>query len=179
MNDSSLIPDELELTDSAPLEALYDPLRYRLFRALATPRSVPELAAEVGLPANGLYYHVRRLVDAGLVRRVGVRDGDRRAERVYGWAARRIRFAGGIGPLADGPLRGIAAELEAGLADAAAEDAPALLSYHVVALTYARARELEERLAALVAEYESHPSAEPDARRYGVLGVLAPVERSP
>ena len=166
---------ELELHDPASLEALYDPLRYRLFRALRMPRTVPELGQHVDLPANGLYYHVRRLVDAGLVRQVGTRPRGRHTERVYGWAAERIRFSGDLRLDVGGPLTGIAGELEEGLRRAADDDAPALLSYHVVALTEERARELAERLRALVAEYAEHPDTEPDAHRHGVLGVLSPL----
>ena len=45
---------ELSIDDPAVVAALYDPLRYRLFRLLETPRSVAELAAEVDMPANRL-----------------------------------------------------------------------------------------------------------------------------
>ena len=57
--------DELEVDDPAVVAALYDPLRVCLFRLLEAPRSVAELAEAVDMPANRLYYHVRRLVACG------------------------------------------------------------------------------------------------------------------
>jgi DNA-binding transcriptional ArsR family regulator len=48
--------------------ALADPLRIRLFQALwHGPRSARELAAEVGLPPDRLYYHLRLLQRAGII----------------------------------------------------------------------------------------------------------------
>jgi DNA-binding transcriptional ArsR family regulator len=48
--------------------ALSDPLRIRLFEALwQGPRSAKELSAEVGLPPDRLYYHLRQLQQAGIV----------------------------------------------------------------------------------------------------------------
>jgi DNA-binding transcriptional ArsR family regulator len=47
---------------------LADPLRIRLFQALwHGPRSARELAAEVGLPPDRLYYHLRQLQRAGII----------------------------------------------------------------------------------------------------------------
>jgi DNA-binding transcriptional ArsR family regulator len=166
--------EELRIEDPAVLAALYDPLRYRLFRLLEAPRSVAELAEGVGMPANRLYYHVRRLVDAGLVRQVDARATGRHTERIYGRAAARITFAGDLDVAYEGGLlRGIADELDDGLRRVEG-DAPGNVSYHAVALTDDRARELESRLQALIGEYvDLEP--EPGAERYGVLGVVAPL----
>jgi len=165
---------ELHIDDPSVLAALYDPLRYRLFRLLEMPRSVAELAVEVDMPANRLYYHVRRLVDCGLVIQVDARPSGRHTERIYGRAAARIRFAGDLDVYTGGFLRGIADELDAGL-QTVAGDAPGSVSYHTVALTSARATELEARLRALIAEYAEVDSAEDESQRFGVLGVLAPL----
>jgi DNA-binding transcriptional ArsR family regulator len=165
---------ELEIDDPSVLAALYDPLRYRLFRLLERPRSVAELAAEIGLPANRLYYHVRRLLDCGLVIQVDARPAGRQTERVYGRAAGRIRFSGDVAVYTGGFLSGIADELDAGL-QSVVDDGPGNVSYHTVSLTPARARELEERLRDLIAEYTEADPADEGATRYGVLGVLAPL----
>jgi DNA-binding transcriptional ArsR family regulator len=164
--------EELEVDDPAVVAALYDPLRYRLFRVLETPRTVAEVAEEIGLPANRLYYHLRRLLACGLVRQVDVRARGRHTERVYGRTAARIRFTGELELGGETVLRGIADELERGLRLAAGTDEPGLLSYHAVELTRERASELEERLRTLIAEYESTPSTGDDATRFGLLGVL-------
>lgn len=165
---------ELRIEDPAVLAALYDPLRYRLFRLLETPRSVAELGAEVGMPANRLYYHLRRLVDVGLVRQVDARANGRHTERIYGRAAARFTFAGDLDvAYGGGLLRGIADELDAGL-QAVREGEAGSVSFHGATLTEERARELEKRLRGLIAEYaDADDGAE--GRRYGVLGVLAPL----
>lgn len=159
------------------LAALFDPLRYRLFRLLETPRSVAELAGEIGVPANRLYYHVRRLVSCGLVRQVDARASGRHTERIYGRTAARIRFSGDVELRGgEGLLLGIADELERGLASARERGDPGLLTYHAVSLTPEEAHELEERLGAVIAEYErARPAA--GGRRFGVLGVVAPLPK--
>ena len=151
---------ELVVTDPAVLETLYDPLRYRLFRLLEGPRSVPELAEEVTVPANRLYYHVRRLVQSGLIEQVPATG----TERVY--RARRLTFSGDIRlPESGDPLQAIIAELSKGGFE---EDSPGLVSWHVGPLTRRRARELEGRMQALIGEF----TEDEDGNRYGILAVL-------
>jgi DNA-binding transcriptional ArsR family regulator len=169
-------PEALEIDDPAVLAVLYDPIRYRVFRALETPRSMAELAAEVGRPANRLYYHVRLLVEAGLVRQVGTRASGRHTERIFGRAARRVRITGELQPGAgQGLLGAIAAELDAALARLEDETSPGAVSYHVVSLASERAQELETRLRALVDEFEGERASGPGARRFGLLGALVPL----
>lgn len=171
---------ELHIEDPAVVAALYDPLRYRLFRLLEAPRTVAELAAEVDMPANRLYYHVGRLVDCGLVRQVDARVSGRHTERVFGRVAERIRFSGELELDAGGGglLRGIVDELEEGMLAAAADSTEGMLSYHVVSLAPERADELERRLRTVISEFESATDGGPDARRFGLLGVLVPLEEA-
>ena len=166
---------ELRLEDPAAVAALYDPLRYRLFRLLAEPRTVAELAREVGIPANRLYYHVKRLVACGLVREVDRRPNGRHPERVYGRSAERIRFSGDLELYEGGFLRGVADELDVWLRDAGDEDA-ASVSFHTPTLAPETARELQKRLRDLIAEYADREEAHQAARRYGVLGVVTPAQ---
>lgn len=65
--------------------ALGDPLRIRLFEALwHGPRSAKELSAEVGLPPDRLYYHLRQLERAGIVEVAEYRPlPSGKVERVY------------------------------------------------------------------------------------------------
>lgn len=166
--------DELELRDPAAVKALFDPTRFRLFGLLRAPHSVPELARAVGMPADRLYYHVRQLVDCGLVHQVDTRSSGRHTERVFGRTAQRFTFSGELDLGGESPLKGIAQEVEDGLRSASNDD-PASVSYHVFSLTDARARELEHRLRALIAEYDDGGRAPRSGRRFGVLGVLAPL----
>jgi hypothetical protein len=117
---------------------------------------------------------VRGLVDGGLVKQVDARPSGRHTERIYGRAAARIRFSGDLEVYTGGFLRGIADELEVGLRSVA-DDAPGGVSYRTVLLTPRQATELEERLRALIGEYERTSSTSRSARRFGVLGVLAPL----
>jgi DNA-binding transcriptional ArsR family regulator len=66
--------------------ALSDPLRIRLFEALwHGPRSAKELSAEVGLPPDRLYYHLRQLEQAGIIEVAEYRPlPNGKVERVYG-----------------------------------------------------------------------------------------------
>ena len=172
---------ELHVQDPAVVAVLYDPVRYGLFRLLETPRSVAELAAEVGVPANRLYYHVRRLVECGLVRQVDARPSGKHTERIYGRAATRIRFSGelDLDAGAGGLLRGIMDELETGIRNARDDEAPNMLSYHVVSLAPERAAELEERLRTLISGYERESIPTSAGRRFGLLGAIVPLEEEP
>ena len=169
--------DELHIQDPAVVAALYDPLRYRLFRLLETPRTVAELAAKVGLPADRLYYHVRKLTDCGIVRQVDVRVTGRHNERVFGRVADRIRFSGELDLDAGGSglFRGIVDELEAGVRAAGPDSTDGMVSYHVVSLDPERAAELERRLRAVISEYDDAADDGEGARRFGLLGVLVPL----
>lgn len=69
----------------AQLRTLASTVRQELIdtlQALGTA-SVPELAAQVGRPADALYYHMRALLKAGLVVAAGSRRQGRHAEILY------------------------------------------------------------------------------------------------
>ena len=57
-------------------EALLKPQRIEVLRQLAEPRSCTEVAVELDQTPQRVYYHVKRLVEAGLVRQVA-EHGDR------------------------------------------------------------------------------------------------------
>jgi DNA-binding transcriptional ArsR family regulator len=165
--------EELTLDDPRAVKALYDPLRFRLFGLLREPHSVRELAREVDLPADRLYYHLNLLVERGLVQEVDVRRTGRHFERVYERTAERITFSGELDLAGESPLRGMMDELERGLRSIAPDD-PASVSYHVVTVTPERARELEARLRDLIVSYDDR-SRSTSARRFAVLGALTPL----
>jgi len=171
------VRDELELDDPAAARALFDPVRHRIFGLLRTPRSVPELASELGMPSNRLYYHVRRLTECGLVQQVETRTSGRHNERVFERTADRITFSGELDLAGESPLRGIVDELERGLRSVAPDD-PASVSYHVLTVTPDRARELEGRLRDLIVSYDDR-SRSASARRFAVLGALTPLPDEP
>lgn len=68
-------------------EALLKPQRIEVLRELAEPRSCTEVGARLAQSPQRVYYHVRRLVDAGLVRQVSQRRVRALHEGVYQAAA--------------------------------------------------------------------------------------------
>lgn len=83
--DPSSVPPDPTRVWRGVHRALGDPLRIRLFEALLHgPRSAKELAAEVGLPPDRLYYHLRQLERAGIVAVAEYRPlPNGKVERVY------------------------------------------------------------------------------------------------
>ncbi len=68
------------------IECLTSPVRQEIVDSLAAsgPASIGELARELGLSADSLYYHVRKLLRVGLIAEEGLRRTRRREEAVYG-----------------------------------------------------------------------------------------------
>jgi DNA-binding transcriptional ArsR family regulator len=64
--------------------AFADPIRVRVREVLAAhPRTAKQLAEDVGMEANRLYYHLRLLEQAGLIEVIGREASGRLAEKVY------------------------------------------------------------------------------------------------
>src|SRR3954465_15047829 len=82
--------DVVYLDQIEQAEALLKPQRIEVLRQLAQPRSCTEVAVELDQTPQRVYYHVKRLVDASLVRLVAERRGgginegiDQAAGRAY------------------------------------------------------------------------------------------------
>jgi DNA-binding transcriptional ArsR family regulator len=111
-------------------EALLKPRRIEILRRLAEPRTCTQIAAELGDSPQKVYYHVKRLQQAGLVelvdeRRVrGINEGIYRAVAGSFWLSPRL--VGTLGPrnvqdaMSLGFLLDLAEELQADLAQLAA-----------------------------------------------------------
>jgi DNA-binding transcriptional ArsR family regulator len=69
-------------------EALLKPQRVEVLRHLAEPRSCTEVGQRLDQTPQRVYYHVRRLVDAGLVTQVSERRVRGIVEGIYQAAAR-------------------------------------------------------------------------------------------
>ncbi|WP_326819499.1 helix-turn-helix domain-containing protein [Streptosporangium sp. NBC_01639] len=80
--------DVLYLEEIEQAEALLKPQRIEVLRQLAEPRSCTEVAGLLGQTAQRVYYHVKRLVDAGLVDQVSERKVRGIHEGVYQASAR-------------------------------------------------------------------------------------------
>jgi DNA-binding transcriptional ArsR family regulator len=80
----------IQIRDEDRIRCLASPVRQEIvdtLQALGTG-SAAELAAQLGRPADGLYYHLRSLLAAGLVEAAGHRGEGRRREAVYSLPAR-------------------------------------------------------------------------------------------
>lgn len=98
-----MIKDVLYLEDIGQAEALLKPQRIEVLRQLAEPRSCGDVAARLDQTPQRVYYHVRRLVDAGLVEQVSERKVRGISEGIYQAGARSYwlspRLVGRIGGL--------------------------------------------------------------------------------
>ena len=76
------------------LQTLASPLRMDLLQAFALDEAltVQDLSERVGKPQSSLYYHIRKLVEIGVLVEVESRRKGRRYEAVYKIAAERIQI---------------------------------------------------------------------------------------
>ncbi|WP_248965483.1 ArsR/SmtB family transcription factor [Sphaerisporangium perillae] len=88
--------DVLYLEQIEQAEALLKPQRIEVLRQLAEPRTCGEVAARLGQTPQRVYYHVKRLVEAGLVDQVserkvrGIHEGIYRASARSYWLSPRL-----------------------------------------------------------------------------------------
>lgn len=88
-----------KLTAIEVVETLANPSRWRLLQALKEPMTAPELAKETGFAVANVFFHMRKLVHARVVKLVIGKDGayvfhpkDFRIEVVADEAACSVRF---------------------------------------------------------------------------------------
>lgn len=86
-------PEQIRLLSSAVRQEIVDTLG-----ALGGEASVAAMAEHLGRPADGLYYHLRALVDGGLVEEAPATDDDERRYRLAGEGDGPIRLAYDLGP---------------------------------------------------------------------------------
>ncbi len=89
------------ITSPAVWRTMIAPARIEIIEAMrcAAPCAIAEIAELLGRPADGLYRHIRLLMQAGIVREVGFRKAGRRTEQVFDLTASdyRIAFADSTG----------------------------------------------------------------------------------
>ncbi|GAA5035434.1 hypothetical protein GCM10023317_88710 [Actinopolymorpha pittospori] len=156
--DDFAMRDVLYLDQVEQAEALLKPQRIEVLRQLAEPRSCTQVASRLDQTPQRVYYHVKRLADAGLVTQVSERRVRAIHEGIYQAAARSYwlspRLVGRIGPqtsrdaLSLGYLLDLMEEVQA---DVAALDpsAPELPSIGVSGEIRVRPEQRQEFLADL------------------------------
>ena len=82
------------LSDPAQIRILASALRGEILDTLMVsgPLSVSDLAHELARPADSLYYHIHKMLDAGILKKRSVRKTIRRDEILYHVAASRVRI---------------------------------------------------------------------------------------
>ena len=85
------------LKSMAGLRALADPTRLQMVQILTHgPATGSMLARTLNIPANRAHYHLKRLLDVGLIQSVGKAPQGRTEERFYGAKARHILVDPGL-----------------------------------------------------------------------------------
>lgn len=83
--------DAIELTTPAQWKAVSHPLRVGVLGLLAgEARTNEELARALGVASGKLYFHTKRLLDAGLIEPAGTRQKGPLTEKLYRAVARRF-----------------------------------------------------------------------------------------
>jgi DNA-binding transcriptional ArsR family regulator len=130
--------DVLYLERIEQAETLLKPQRVEVLRQLAEPHTCTEVGAQLGQTPQRVYYHVKRLVDAGLVEQVSERRVRGITEGIYQAVARSYwlspRLVGRLGlrrtqdELSLGYLLDLMEEVQADVAalDRAAPELPSI-----------------------------------------------------
>jgi DNA-binding transcriptional ArsR family regulator len=170
--------DEFVIEDIETLRILAEPLRMRIHFELHEPRTVKELAAALGLPQTRLYYHIKLLERARLIRVVAKRIVSGIEERTYQTTGRSTVVSPNLaGEVAEsGAVRAmfgmVAAELEIALQRspqiATPDSSVIAMNLTHVGLRRDEVETFQERLFDLIKEYAEHVG-EPGVDEYQLL----------
>lgn len=178
--------------DAGEIELLASPTRIEIvdtLEALGGGVSVAELAAQLGRPADGLYYHLRQLADGGLIEEESAADGRRYRTRTRKGDRLRLRYRPGatanadaVGRVAASVLRVAGRDFARALADEAAiVDGPQRELWAARGKGWVGAAELAEinRLLARLMDLLQKPRAAQRDRLLALAWVLAPLDAKP
>lgn len=172
--------DVLYLDELEQAETLLKPQRVEVLRQLAEPRSCTEVGARLGQSPQRVYYHVKRLLDAGLVRLVAERRVRGITEGIYQAAARAYwlspRLVGRLGErgrdeLAHGHLLALVEQVQEEIAglDRATPELPTVgVSGEIRVRPAERAAFLADLRSTLTDLFTRYGGAEGDAFRLAV-----------
>lgn len=184
-----------DIRDLDQLVALASPVRQQIVDVVCGLGrcSIAEIAAALGRPADGLYYHVRALLDVGLLVEAGERETQRRAETLYDVPTRGIMRlvyepedeanAQAIKKIVAAMLRMTERDFVAGFDEAARVSGPErnLNASRQTAWLGRDARQEVNRLLARLQEIFSTASvpSEEDGELQSLTFVMAPLEAKP
>ena len=83
------------LSTRQQMEAIISPLRQDIIEAFtaAGPCPIKRIALELGKSADSIYYHVRKLLDVGLLRHIETRRTKRRDEAIYDVPSEKLELS--------------------------------------------------------------------------------------
>ena len=167
--------DDVDLDDLDLLAQITHPTRSVIMRKMKDPRTVAEVAADLGVPVTRLYHHVNKLEQLGLIRVVATRQVAAVTERRYQVVGRSFRvspellqssdereLAAAFGSLFDVAKLSLQRWLESGSGHEFPERG-ALLTLSEFQLTPQRRHELIERMRDLIEEFGSEDDDSADA----------------
>lgn len=173
--------DVLYLEHIEQAEALLKPQRIEVLRQLAEPRSCTEVAAALEQTPQRVYYHVKRLVEAGLVAQVserkvrGIHEGIYQAIARSYWLSPRLVGRIGLGRARDelslGYLLDLMEEVQAEVAalDRSAPELPSIGLSGEIRIPPERRQEFLEELKTMLQDlFTRYGGAEGDAFRLAV-----------
>jgi DNA-binding transcriptional ArsR family regulator len=147
------LADEVRADTSARMKALGDTLRLTILDlVLERAMTVTELAARLRRPKGSVAYHVKVLVEAGLLQVVRTQKVRAIDERYYGRVARTIVFEHSPGEIPF--LEEMVSEIELELPD---DQATGGFTYRHARISRARADEYIERLYQITLEFIDEP----------------------
>ena len=94
----AMATEQMRVEEADSARALLHPLRSRVLAELREPRSATEVAKALGQPAPRINHHVRRLKEAGLIRRAGTRRVRNLTEVLYVAMARTFVISEALTP---------------------------------------------------------------------------------
>ena len=94
----AMATEQMRVEEAESARALLHPLRSRVLAELREPRSATEVAKALGQPAPRVNHHVRRLKEAGLIRRAGTRRVRNLTEVLYVAMARTFVISEALTP---------------------------------------------------------------------------------
>ena len=180
------------IEDAAEIALLASPTRIEIvdtLEALGTAVTVAGLAAQLGRPADGLYYHLRQLAEGGLIEEEAAADGRRYRSRTRAGDRLRLRYRPGatanaeaVGRVAASVLRVAGRDFARAIADpeAVVEGAQREL-WAARGKGWVGATELAEinRLLARLMDLLQQPRAARRDRLVSLSWVLAPLDAQP
>ncbi len=171
------VPDIFELRTPAQWKAFSNPIRLRILDTLADgPRTNEEIAAALGEQSGKLYFHTKRLLDAGLIVLDHTRQKGPITEKLYRAAGRRFLAPpptlGGDSPPLEMVLTSALDLYRSDWQESGGLAGELQMGFHLTLPLDAEAcREFARRVKALFEDFQTRGSEAPDARRVS-LGVL-------